>query len=411
ASAPTVDEAPAPPARRGAGRWLVVGLLGAGALAVVAAVVVAALSLVLGGSSVHARVIQEEDGQQVEIEVRGAVDGTRVRFGGEERPLHAGRARFPLQPGSLQIGANEVAVDVVAPDGSVESESVQLHVEFRVRADLGPLVGDPPALDIVVEAPPGSRATLDGTPLDLDERGRGVRRVPLDEGDASADGTVEYVVHYRVEPPDGETAQGELRTRVPQTTMQIDRPGPETVTDRDRSEVAGAVLPGATVTIDGLEAVVREGRFVHERALPTLGDHTIRVVARAPRRAPRVVELSVRRVEDLQAEADRFATEELPYGRLTQNPTTYRGHPVEYRGLAFNVVVRDGRSVVQMVVDDCPRDQQCPLWVVASGATTIERNQRVRVLGTVAGVQEFQTQNGATRTVPRIDATFLLPLR
>lgn len=371
-----------------------------------------AWALLSGSSALRASVVQGEDGEMLAIEVPGAADGTRLRFHGTEQLLEAGSARFRLSPDELTLGNNELIVDVVSPEGTVESHAVALHLEMRVRADLGPLTSAPPAIDVVVEAPAGSEATLDGEALALDERGRGTRRFPIEGAQANAEGVIEHLVRYRVTPPEGETAQGELRTRIPLTTMQLDRPGQDVVTDRETVEVAGAVAPEAVVTVDGDPVEVRMGHFLHRLHLPDIGERTVEVVATVRGKAPRVERIRIRRVRDLEAEASDFeVNRELTYAHLTQNPNTYRGQQVAFEGVVYNVDVRQGRSILQVLVGDCPDGQRCPLWVTYPAATEAELQSRVRVLGTVAGEQQFRSQNGEIRTVPRVDATFVLPAR
>ncbi len=403
------EEALTLPKRRGSGG--AIALLVVGALILVLGGGALAYSLMTSGSGLGASVVQGDDGEMLQIEVPGAAAGTKVRFHGSEKTLEAGRARFALSADDLSLGDNGLSVDVVAPDGSVDTESIQLHLDLRVRADLGPLASAPPAIDVVVEAPPGSQVTLDGEPLELDAQGRGTRRYPISGSDANAEGVVDHVVRYRVVPPEGESAQGDLHTRIPLTSMQLDRPGREVVTDASSVEVAGAVSDGTTVTVDGENVEVRMGRFLTTYALPEPGDHTIEIVARAPGKAPRVESIHVRRVADLEEEADRFeVNHELTYGRISQNPTTYRGQHVELSGLVYNVIVRDGHSDIQIDVDGCP-SPHCPIWVSYPAATTIEAQHRVRVLGTVAGEQQFRSESGDIRTVPKIEATFVLPAR
>ena len=370
----------------------------------------AALAVMLSsGSDLRASVVQGDEGEMLEIEVPGAPSGTRVRFRGAEVALEAGRARFPLSAEDLALGDNELTVDVLAPDGSIESETIELHLEMRVRADLGPLQSAPPAIDVVVEVPPGSEVTLDGEALELDAQGRATHRVPIDGAEANAEGVVEHVVRYRVVPPQGDAAQGELRTRIPLTTMQVDRPGSELVTDATEIEVAGAVAPGSTVTVAGEAVPVNLGRFLTTRPLPSVGEHTIEVVARAPGKAPRVERIVVRRVADLEAEAARFeVNRELTYARIAQDPTTYRGQKVEMVGTVYNVDVSGGRSVIQILVADCAEGARCPLWITYPAVTQAALNDRIRVLGTVSGEQQFRSQRGEVRTVPRVDATYVL---
>lgn len=392
------------------GRGLAIALFLVGVLALLGAGG-AIVTMFASGSDLRASVVQGDDGELLEIEVPGAPAGTRLRFRGQEQPLEAGRARFPLSADALSLGDNELTVDVIAPDGSIASEKIALHLEMRVRTDLGPLERIPPAIDVVVEVPPGSDVTLDGELLELDDKGRATRRFPIEGAEANAEGIVEHVVRYRVVPPEGDTAQGELRTRIPLTTMQLDRPGRQVVTEAEEVEVAGAVAPGSTVTVAGEEVPVNLGRFLTTHPLPTVGEHTIEVVARAPGKAPRIERITVRRVADLAAEAARFeVNRQLTYARIAQDPNTYSGQNIALEGTVYNVDVSGGRSVLQILVSDCPEGASCSLWVTYPAATDAELQDRVRVLGTVAGEQQFRTQRGEVRTVPRVDATFVLPV-
>jgi hypothetical protein len=73
------------------------------------------------------------------------------------------------------------------------------------------------------------------------------------------------------------------------------------------------------------------------------------------------------------------------------------------------VTVSEGRTVLQMLARDCPSGQRCPLWVTYPAATDITADQWVRVLGTVAGEQQFRSESNRVLTVPRVDAVFVLP--
>jgi hypothetical protein len=403
------DEDPVRLPVRGGGFLPKIALAFVAALALIG-VAVLAYRAFASGSNLEASVVQSEQGEVLQIGVPGAREGTRVRFHGLERPLEAGRAHFPLRAEDLSIGPNELSVDVLEPGGAVRSESVELELQVRVRADLGPLSGNPPGFEVVIEAPAGSTARLDDEQVELDPSGRGTRRFPIEPARVNAQNVFERSVRYRVEPPEGAVAQGILRTRVPLAALRIDRPGDALVTDAASVEVAGAVARGSTVTVGGRSVEVRADRFVTTYTLPTVGEHVIEVVASAPDKAPRVERLTVRRVADLAAEAARFEVDAgLTYARIEQSPSTYRGRRVAFEGSVFNVDVSEGQSVLQMLVDGCAPGQRCPLWVTYPAATDVARGARVRVLGTLAGEQQYRSQNNETRTDPRVDAVFVLP--
>jgi hypothetical protein len=193
--------------------------------------------------------------------------------------------------------------------------------------------------------------------------------------------------------------------------MQIDRPGDQVVTDRDSVEIAGAVHPGAIVTIDGTAVPVTDSRFLYRFPLPAPATYTPRVIARAPGKAPAMRTITIRRVADLAAEAASFrADPSITWARIRQSPDTYRGQNVAFEGRVYNVDVQSGRSVLQILVRDCPRGERCPLWVEYPSATDATINDWVRVLGTGGGMQQFRAESERVIEVPRVDAAFVLPL-
>jgi len=388
-------------------------LLGLGGLLVGLVVVLLAVWLFGNrGPEVEAQVTQSAQGEVLEVTVPGARPGTKVRLGGAEAVLDGNRAEFPLAAEGLAVGENTLALDVVGPEGDVQTAELQLRVDFRVRADLSGLRDDDPAVRIMVDAPPGTEATLDGQALPLDEDGRGVRRFPLAEVPPDDDGFYDLSVAYHLELPNGEVEDGRVRSRVPYATLQIDRPGRSLVTDRKDVEVAGAVDPTATVTLDGRPVTVEDGRFLERIALEAVGERQVQVVAREPGKAPVTRTITIRRVDDLaEAAADFDADDSLTYAKLAQNPTIYRGQKVEMVGRVYNVRVQDGRSILQVLVEDCPRGQACPLWVVYPAATEATLHDWVRILGKVAGEQQFKAETDRIVTVPRVDATYVLEAR
>jgi hypothetical protein len=379
-------------------------------LAMIAAAVLAYMALRGHGPDVHVRVVTDADGESMLFEVPGAPAGAKLRFGGQEKPVEAGRASFSLAPDSLRVGKNAVLFDVVHAGGEVESGRVALSVDYRVTLDTAPLRAGKPAVDVVVAALPGSKVWLDGEPIALDAQGRGVRSDPLEL--AVASGRAEHVVKYRVQPPAGEASVGEVRASIPVTMMQIDRPGALLVTDRKSVEIAGAVDKDARVTIDGQSVEVRAARFLFLYELPHVGEYGPQVVALSEGKAPRVMTLSVQRVEDLAKAAAGFEPDRrLTYAKIAQNPAIYRGQRVELEGRVYNVNVDGGKSALQVLVRACPRGERCPLWVSYPAATELTVDSWVRVLGVVEGEQQFRSETEEVKSVPKVAAVFLLPAK
>jgi hypothetical protein len=400
------------PGQRRTGRGLLFAVI-----AVVALLVLAASGVGLyfalrggGGPEVRVAVTRERSSDALEVTVPGAVAGTKLRYGATERPLEGGRATFPLAADALRVGDNVITVVVLAPGEEPVSRNITLQFSYRVRADLAGLGAAQPTLAVVVDAKPGSVVMLDGTPLALDPAGHATRTYPLDVA-AARDGKITHVANYTITPPGAAVAQGAVTTEVPVTRASIDRPGLTLVTQRDSVEIAGRVEPGATVTIEGAPVPVRDGKFVHRLALPTVGTQTPRVVASAPGKASLPLALTVRRVASLAEEARGFVPERgVSYARLRPAVASFVGKRVAFEGRVGLVEVSGDKSSLQILVRDCPRGEGCPLWVSNSGGTDVAEGSLVRVLGTVSGERRYTSQTGEQLVAPGVDAAFVVPL-
>ena len=396
----------------GAGRGLLFAVIALVALLVLAASGVGLFVALRGGGGPEVRVATKRVGADdvLEVTVPGAAEGTKLRYGNEERPLEGGRATFPIATDALRVGDNVVAVVVLAPGEEPVSRDITLPVSFRVRADLSGLAAAQPTLAVVVDAKPGSVVMLDGTPLPLDAAGHATRSYPLDVA-AARDGKITHLANYTITPPGGAVVQGAVTTEVPVTRVSIDRPGLSLVTERDGVEIAGRVEPGATVTIDGVPVPVRDGRFTYRYALAAVGTQTPRVVASAPRKASLPVALTLRRVASLAEEARSFVPERgVSYARLRPAVASFVGKRVAFEGRVGLVEVSADASSLQILVRDCPRGEGCPLWVAIPSGTDVAEGSLVRVLGTVRGERRYTSQTGEELVAPGVDAAFVLPL-
>ena len=397
---------PSPP-RRTTGLLYLAGLLAVGLFA-------AAFWLWQGqrsSSDVQVSVVAGESGEAMMFRVLDAPSGTTVEFGDQEQPLKSGEARFPLSQDSLVVGDNVVPATIVYPDGESLSLRVPLHVDYRLFVDTAPLRAGKASVDVVIAASDGTRVLLDGEEIALDDQGRGIQSHPVDVVEGGRAGVIDHVVKYRVEPRRGEPIIGELSTKIPVTMLQLDSPGRTVVTDGTSVQLAGAVAKGTTITVD--EAPIRvneDGRFLHILRLPEPGHYTPRVVAQAPEKAPLAITLDVTRVKDLEAAAAAFnADSSLTYDLIAQNPAMYKGQRVDFDGRVFNAKTENGRGVLQMLVRDCAQGRQCSLWVTYPALSRVSNDSWVRVLGTVAGQQQFRSQRDEIVTVPKVEAIFLLP--
>jgi hypothetical protein len=363
------------------------------------------------GPPVKVRIENENGAEKMVFEVAGAAPGSKLRFGGIEQAIEGGQAVFPLGSGSLQVGRNAVLFDVLQPGGDSEAGKVVLSLDYRVTVDTAPLQTGKGAVDVVVAALPGSKVWIGGEELALDAQGRAQRRQEIETSTLKEGKSVEHVVSYRVQPPSQEPQVGQIKTVVPIASLEIDRPGLVIMTDRDSVEIAGRVDADSTLTLNGEPIAVQDGRFLHRLPLPAPGKHEPELIARATGKAPRAVKLSIERVADLAAAARAFAPDaSLTYAKIAQNPEIYAGQKAQFEGRVYNVSVDGGRSVLQMLVRDCPAGVRCPLWVDYGAATDLTVEKWVRAVGTLAGAQKFRAENGTEQTVPRLSAVVLVPI-
>jgi hypothetical protein len=411
ASEPTPSVPPGVPGKLNA-RSRNVLILGSLALLSIIVMVYVRLSGGSNSADVSARIMTGADGETLLFEVADAREGSSIRFGGQEQPLVAGKATFALASDSLRVGENVVLADVVTPDGETSSARIVLSVFYRIWVDTSNLRVDKPTVDVVVTAVPGTKVTLENQEVALDNQGRATKTYPIDIRRPGKGGLVEHVVHYRMQPPQGETVVDELHTRIAVAMMQIDRPGPDIVTERESIELAGAVGRDTQVDVDGTAVPVKDGRFVHTLALPRPGDYRPRVTAKSNGKIPYAITLSIKRVRDLQQAAREFAyNKDLNYAKLAVSPALYRGQAIAMEGRVYATVPRAGSSVIQMLARPCPSSQRCSVWVVDPQGNDVSVDRYVRVLGTVDGEQQFRSEKNEIVTVPKIIARFVLPAK
>jgi hypothetical protein len=364
---------------------------------------------------VRAHIMTNEQGEILQFDVPAALEGARLRFGGQEQPIVGGRAMFPLASDSLRVGDNVVLADVVAPTGEHSSARIVIALAYRLWVDTSGLLGPRPSIDVKVAALPGTRVLLDGSALALEQRdgqSHGSKTYPLEPPRGGKGGVIDHVVQYRIEPPKGAVVTDQLKTRIPIATLQIDRPGPDLITDSDTVEIAGSVGRDTGVSVDGRQVPVKDGRFVQRLALPKPGEYKPRVTAGSDGKLPVSATLNIRRVRDLTQAAHEFSFDKnLTYAKVASAPDNYRGQPIAIEGRVYAVDARAGSSVVQMLTRPCPSGQRCSLWVVDPQARDVAVDHWVRVLGVVDGEQQFRSENNQIVTVPKVIAQFILPAR
>ncbi len=371
------------------------------------------------GPRLRASVIQAATGEVLRLELPDARPGTIVRYAGNARPVENGAVELPIRADALHIGDNVLEVEVV--DGaSTSTLPITLTLEYRAHADLAGLASTPPSLAVVLEALPGSSAEVNGAAITLDATGTGRLEIPTASLPSDADGALTLAASYSVTPPGGELARGTLTARVPLTPLVLERPLDGGVTDRatitltGRTATPDAGAAAVTLSVDGRDVPVgADGRFLAELPLPEPdgeGVTTLQLVARRAGNAPHVVDLHVRRVASLRAAASAVAVDRgVGYDRLQAAPDEVRGRVVAFEGEVYNTDVQRGEGILQLLVRGCTRADRCPLWVTYAAVDPIATHTSVRVVGRAAGMQQFRAESGELRSVPHLEADFVVP--
>lgn len=395
---------------RPARRWLWLPLVALAVLGLIA--VGAAWWLWSSAPELRAEVVSDEQGsERLKLTCPSCPDGSQVTLNGQESVFQSQTAEVPLSR-PLAIGENEVTLALRKPgQGSPSTVSLLVPIEFRVRSDLTPLQAAKPRIRVVVEAPPSSRAQVNGAELVIGPNGRAETFVDVAAeltGPSPTVARLDERIPYRVTTASGQR-QGELTIQLPIVPLVIESPGATVITERPEFMLTGRTQRDGTVTVaDRSIAVDSAGRFAQRMAVSSVGETTIQVRATAPDFAPRLVPLTVRRVESLQAEAERLragAVQTLTGVAGANRPKD--GALVAFDGKVSDVRV-DAQSSVLLVeaTPPCP-PSSCVFRAVHGLALNVEKGQRVRVVGSYLGQVEGLRQG---ELIPNIAADIVVPL-
>ncbi len=335
-------------------------------------------------------------------------DGTVMTIDGVEAEVSSSVADVALAK-PLVVGDNEFTVDIDRPE-SGRDEQVDLHVPvaYRVRPDLSGLNQQPPVFHVEVEAAPDTSVFVEGTSLQLEDDGRARHRVDVSEacrGPNAETATIEREVPYTIQPKNGEPASGKVAVKVGVTPLTLQAPRPHMVVESRHFLVAGRTARGAEVEIEGAKfEAAKDGTFSRKMQIKRPGETQVRVRARLPDHAPRVIVFTVKRVEDFEAEAKAFEQRaSTSVSAVMQDASRFIGKELVLQG---EVVEARSRGFVRTVLLDAAgqcSQPPCLARLVYAGKQALEQEQKVRVFGRVAGAH---TSGG--KSVPEIDVDFLL---
>lgn len=372
--------------------------------------------LVLRGSApITAGARSSSEGKDVLLlhcDPRSCRDGTTASVDGVQATFASGEAEVTL-PEPLHVGNNPLSLRIDRPGiGRDEVVSVIVPVAYRIRADVSTMDDAQSRIVVHVEALPDSAVTIDGKHVALEPSGVG--ELAIDEssathGPADESRVVAVDVGYTIQPPGAGTlpAKGTVSARVSVAPLRVDVPGEHAVFENDRFILAGRAAKGASVTIDGAAVQVNaDGSFESTVPLPTSGERAIEVRGRTAVLAPRTIDIHVKRVGSLAAEAKDFEHQRtLGYDAAMTDLAAAIGQPMVVEGDIIESRTAGHRTVV--LVDDrrgCATGP-CLARVIVAGDPAATHGKTIRAFGSVS--RPYSSSPG--QTVPELEAAFVLP--
>lgn len=199
--------------------------------------------------------VDETGKEALSIHCPSCPDGTKLTLRGAGVEVKGGQAILPLAD-PLALGPNVFEVGIDRPAGG-RDETVKLSVpvSYRVRADLGSLDADPPAIVVRAEAVEGSTVEVDGKPVVL-SGGKGQAVLPLGDevvGPSDDAKVVDRSVTFKVTlPSPARPESGTLPVRVRIVPLHLDAPGAHAVVAGGGScRFTGQTVVGGKLTVNG----------------------------------------------------------------------------------------------------------------------------------------------------------------
>lgn len=359
-----------------------------------------------------ARARADAEGHEgVELQCKSCPDGTKVRIGEASATMTEGRALVAL-PAALSLGENRMKVAIDRPgSGRDETVGVTLNVAYRIRPDLSTLQAERPAIQIIAEAATGTAITLDGKPMQL-SGGRAVENVDVSEacsGLSAEPRALSRQIPYTVTTESGPPERGVINVSVGIVPLQIEAPGPHVIIDGTSFVLAGRTMKGAEVLAAGRPIAVRaDGTFAQVMNVSSVGATQIEVRAKLPGMAPRLSQIKVRRVDNLETAAREFAAEQpISYAPLAQNLAGQLGKAIAITGEVLEARKQGYATVMLLDVpraSGCPASGTCSVRLVQGADNPANKGDLLRVYGHVA--RPFPVPGRAD--IPEIEVDFTL---
>ena len=406
---PYPETPPPQPERSGRGAMI------AAASILLVAILLGGLVLVVvlwkGRGPVSASAVVDKSGDEaLKLECERCSDGTTASLAGESATFDGGHATLKLAT-PLRVGDNELAISLMRPGGATEEVSLVVPVQYRVRGDLSGLQKSPPVVSVLVEAMPSTAVVVDGKAVELGAAG--TKRLDIDvsselSGSAGQVEQLERRIPYTITPPDSDPSTGEVTLRTSIVPLVVHAPGESIVVESATFTLAGQTEKGGSLTVAGRPITVdATGRFAQLMNVSSVGETTIAVRADAPKRAPRLFPIKVRRVASLKQEAKRIGGKATrTYSGIQSNVESKRGWAVALEGVVVENRTHNHTSVLLLdVVRGCPA-RPCLVKVVHGSTLSFDAGKRITVYGQLLG--EVEGPRSGTK-IPEVRADFALP--
>jgi hypothetical protein len=384
-----------------------------GAIAVVIAAGVIAAGAVLfvalwpGRSPLAGRVATDPQGREgIAITCKTCPDGTSLAVEKGTAQVTAGTAFVDIgRP--LTAGENRFKVRIDRPKGG-RDETVPLTIQlpYRIRPELGTLQGERPAIQVVVEAAPGSVVTLDGKTVPLVGH-RAVEAFDVIEACTGLTGETRSLsrqIPYVVTPKDGEAERGTVNVMVGIVPLEIDAPGSSVVIDGPSFVLAGRTMKGAELFAAGKPVPVKpDGSFAHVMNVSSIGATQIEVRAKLAGMAPRLTRIKVRRVDSLETAAREFASESpLKYAALGSDIARHAGKAIVVSGQVIDVKRDNHRTIMLVDVGPSAGCKGCSARLVQGANNPAQPGDQLTAYGRV--VRAVRLPSGVD--VPEVEVDF-----
>jgi hypothetical protein len=387
--------------------WWVIG--GAGLLLAVAAAAIA-LFWKSAGSELSAHVsLAPDNREQLTLICRDCQDGTTVSLDGQSAAFHAGAATL-VDIHALAVGNNKLSIALQRPGASASSVQLVVPVDYRVRGDFSTLAGNPPALRVLVQALPRSSVIVDGHALTL--AADGTAHYDLDvsrdlTGASAALVPLERRIAYTVTPPNAAPEHGAVKLQLGIVPLQVNAPGPEIVIDSAHFMLSGRTAGNATVKVAGHAITVDpSGRFAQLMNVSAIGETTINVRASAPKRAPRLFPIMVKRVASLRDEAVAFEKKaSVSYAAIASDIDSKAGWAVALQGSVVEARVADQVSLILLDVKRGCSASSCLARLVFGESTELKSGDSISAFGHVT--RAVDGPRSGTK-IPEVRVNFIL---